>query len=40
MVHRALKWMRDEEGYEQIKIPTVKMPKLPRGREKVKYRQT
>ncbi|MDG1687428.1 MAG: site-specific integrase [Gammaproteobacteria bacterium] len=34
MVLRALKWMRDEEGYEQIKIPTVKMPKLPRGRDR------
>ena len=34
MVCRALKWMRDEEGYEQIKIPTIKMPKLPRGRDR------
>ena len=34
MILRSMKWMRDEEGYESIKIPTVKIPKLPNGRDR------
>jgi integrase len=34
MVLRSLKWARDELGYADIKIPTVKMPSIPRGRER------
>ncbi|MFW5451479.1 MAG: site-specific integrase [Methylophagaceae bacterium] len=34
MVLRALKWSRDELGYSNIKIPTVKMPSIPRGRDR------
>jgi len=34
MILRSLKWLRDEEGYEQISIPTIKMPEIPRGRER------
>jgi len=32
MVLRALKWARDELGYSNLAIPTIKMPSLPRGR--------
>lgn len=32
MVLRALRWLRDEEGYTNISIPTVKMPQIPTGR--------
>jgi len=34
MVLRALKWSRDELGYADIVIPTIKMPSLPRGRDR------
>jgi len=34
MVFRSLKWSRDELGYSNITIPTVKMPSIPRGRDR------
>ena len=34
MVLRSLRWARDELGYADIKIPTVKMPSIPRGRSR------
>jgi len=34
MVLRSLRWARDELGYSDIKIPTVKMPSIPRGRDR------
>ena len=34
MVFRSLKWSRDELGYSNIIIPTVKMPSIPRGRDR------
>jgi len=34
MVLRALKWARDELGYPNLEIPTIKMPSLPRGRNR------
>jgi len=34
MVLRALKWARDELGYSSLEIPTIKMPSLPRGRDR------
>jgi integrase len=34
MVLRSLRWARDELGYADIKIPTVKMPSIPRGRDR------
>jgi integrase len=34
MVLRSLKWARDELGYADIKIPTVKMPSISRGRDR------
>ncbi|NOQ93728.1 MAG: tyrosine-type recombinase/integrase [Methylophaga sp.] len=39
MVLRALKWARDELGYSYLKIPTIKMPSLPRGRDRRITRQ-
>lgn len=32
MVLRSLRWLRDEEGYDDIKIPSIKMPQIPKGR--------
>ena len=34
MVLRSLRWARDELGHADIKIPTVKMPSIPRGRDR------
>jgi len=34
MVLRALKWARDELGYSDLEVPTIKMPSLPRGRDR------